>query len=505
MRIAIFLAELNGLEVWGADIGNAYLEATTKEKICIVGDQGFGDLDGHTLVIHKALYGLRSSGKRWHERFYDVLRELGFRISKADNDLWYRDMGDHYEYIGVYVDDLAIASKDPAEIVRILREEYKFKIKGDGHIAFHLGCDYFRDADGTLVAQPKEYIQKMMNTYIQFFKESPKKIYRAPLEPNDHPEIDESEPLDEEDHAKYLCMVGQLQWLVTLGRWDVMSATVTMSRFRAEPRLGHLQRLKRIYGYLRVFNKGATRYRTGYVDHGDLPVPKYDWMRTVYGDIKEVVPKDAPEPKGPKVSITTFVDANLYHDLVTGRSLTGVLHLLNGTPVDWFSKRQSTVETATYGSEFVAARVATEQIIDLRHTLRYLGVNISGPATMFGDNQSVVTSSTIPSSILNKRSSALNYHRVREAVAAGVLNFVHIKGKANPADVLSKHYAHTDVWQLLEPIMFWKGTGPSPEVQDKLQDKMAHQSEGEYQESNSTRSPVTTKVVRRDLLAPHTI
>ena len=120
------------------------------------------------------------------------------------------------------------------------------------------------------------------------------------------------------------------------------------------------------------------------------------------------------------------------------------------------------METATYGSEFVVARIATEQIIDLRTTLRYLGVAIDGPAFLFGDNQSVVTSSTVPSSILNKRSSALNYHRVREAIAAGILKFLHIPGKENPADILSKHFSGQDVWNMLRPLLFWRGAPQDP-------------------------------------------
>ena len=88
------------------------------------------------------------------------------------------------------------------------------------------------------------------------------------------------------------------------------------------------------------------------------------------------MPDDAPPRKGKQMVMITFVDANLLHDVVTGRSVTAVLHFLNKTPIDYYSKRQSTIETATYGSEFVAARTATEQIIDLRITLRYLGANI---------------------------------------------------------------------------------------------------------------------------------
>ena len=87
-----------------------YLEAKTKEKLYIVGDQGCGELNGHTLVVHKAVYGLQSSRKRWHERLFDVLQDLDFFPSRVDNDVWMRDKGDHYDYIAIYVDDLAIAS-----------------------------------------------------------------------------------------------------------------------------------------------------------------------------------------------------------------------------------------------------------------------------------------------------------------------------------------------------------------------------------------------------------
>ena len=135
-------------------------------------------------------------------------------------------------------------------------------------------------------------------------------------------------------------------------------------------------------------------------------------MYSVYGDIHEELPAGMPEPKGKSVRLTTYVDANLMHCLLTGRSMTGILHLLNQTPLIWFAKRQPTVETATYGSEFVAARQAVEQVMDLRYSLRMMGVPLDGPAWMFGDNASVITSSNIPHSSLNKRHNALSYHRV---------------------------------------------------------------------------------------------
>jgi hypothetical protein len=100
--------------------------------------------------------------------------------------------------------------------------------------------------------------------------------------------------------------------------------------------------------------------------------------------------------------------------MMTGKSASGVLHLYNKTPVDWYGKKQGTAETATYGTEFVAARTATEQIIDNRTTLRHLGVAVK-ESIMFGDNEFVVNSSNMPAGKLHKRHIALSWHRVREA------------------------------------------------------------------------------------------
>jgi hypothetical protein len=131
--------------------------------------------------------------------------------------------------------------------------------------------------------------------------------------------------------------------------------------------------------------------------------------------------------------------------------------MLNQTPVDYFCKRQNTVETATYGSEFLVARQGTEQNIDLRYTVRSLGIPLDGPSWMFGDNQSVITSSTIPHSQLSKRWNALSYHRVREAISSKVLYFCKICGKQNPADVMTKYLSYAEFWPLIRPFLFWHG------------------------------------------------
>jgi len=139
-----------------------------------------------------------------------------------------------------------------------LENVHGFKLKGVGPLTYHLGCDYTRDPDGTLVCGPRRYIEKMIGTFEQMFGEKPRP-YSSPLERNDHPELDDSKEMEGDDVRKYQSMVGALQWAIALGRFDVLTPTMTMSSFRACPRVGHLDRLKRMYGFLRKHKHGAIR------------------------------------------------------------------------------------------------------------------------------------------------------------------------------------------------------------------------------------------------------
>ena len=221
IRLVTFLSELNGLSLWATDIGNAYLEAKTREKVFIIAGPEFGDLQGHVLVIFKALYGLRTSGKMWHELFSDVMRSMGFTPSRAEPDIWMRARGDHYEYIAVYVDDRAIASRDPEDIVKLLVDKHKFKLKGTGPISYHLGMEFFRDKHGVLCISAKRYVEKMLDTYKrQFGKMPPTNNCMSPLADGDHPELDDSEYLTGDGINIFQSLIGALQWAISMGRME---------------------------------------------------------------------------------------------------------------------------------------------------------------------------------------------------------------------------------------------------------------------------------------------
>ena len=168
-----------------------------------------------------------------------------------------------------------------------------------------MGADYFKDPDGTMVSQPKKYIENLKETYVRLFNTEPSKGLKTPLEKNDHPELDTSEILEEQEVNHYLTMVGQLQWLITLGRFDIQAKVITMSRVRAQPRKGHLERLKRIYAYVIRTKYYAMRFRTTEHDYSYLPDQNFDWSHTVYGHVHEIIPDDIPDPLGKSVTTTT--------------------------------------------------------------------------------------------------------------------------------------------------------------------------------------------------------
>jgi len=189
IRIALLAAELNNLHTMVGDISSAYLEAPTQEQVAIIAGPEFGDFAGHLLIIKRALYGLRTSGARWHIRFAETLCDMGYSPTKSDPDVWIKDCGTHYEYVCVYVDDIMMMGKNPEEFFTTLTEKYNYQLKGVSEPTYHLGGDFFRDPDGTLAWGASTYIKKMLLNYEHMFHEKPKE-YSAPMAEKDHPELD---------------------------------------------------------------------------------------------------------------------------------------------------------------------------------------------------------------------------------------------------------------------------------------------------------------------------
>ena len=439
------------------DINSAYIQAMTKELIATIAGKEFGpSIHGKAMLIDKALYGLQASGKAWHSKFADDLFSLGFVPSKADPDLWIKDRGTHYDYIGVFVDDVLIFSDKPQVYFNLLKDKFHYEFKDIAEPQYYNGADFYTDPKTKRYCMSaKTYIKNVIEK-IEKLLGKPLKNYGAPMVTDDHPEIDETDFMDTVGHKIYQMLIGCAQWAVTIGRFDIQYATNSLARFGACPREGHFKRALRIFGYLKHHPKYRVEFNDTYPDDSSLEFVDHDWQDK-YPGYTDDTPEDMPpvlSKNAKEALITCYVDSSHACDLETRRSVTGILIFINSTPIKWYSKKQNTVETSTYGSELVAARIAVEQIMELRYKLRMLGFKVTQPARLLCDNLAVVTNTTLPSSSLKKKHNAIAYHKVREAVAAGIVKVAYIPSEWNLADILTKPLSPQDFYRLLYNVLF---------------------------------------------------
>ena len=448
IRIAFLVAGLNDLDVLACDVTNAYLNAPCRERIWFEGQIETGEDCGKVLVLTRALYGLKSSGAAWRADLAATLRDLNFTSTQADPDVWIRGATTYYEMVLVYVDDILVFSKQPKAIMDDLGKFYELKPGSVKEPEIYLGANFEKmqlpDGHVEWGMSSKSYVKNAIKVIEGLLIEDDpdaklKTTAKSPFPSGYKPELDVTLELNDVQASRYLQLIGILRWAVELGRLDIFVEVSLLSQYQALPRQGHLEAAYHIFAYLKKHETGARVVfdpKTPEIDERAFNVDA-DWT-DFYGDVREELPPKMPEPRGKPVCISCFVDANYAGNVVTRRSHTGILIYVQNAPIIWFSKRQNTVESSSFGSEFVALRIAKDLLVALRYKLRMFGVPITGPANVFCDNNGVVKNASIPHSTLAKRHNAINYHAIREAVAAKIIRVGKEDGMTNLADLFTK-------------------------------------------------------------------
>jgi hypothetical protein len=259
----------------------------------------------------------------------------------------------------------------------------------------------------------------------------------APIGDKYRAELDATPELDSERLTYFQGLIGILRWIVELGRIHIMVAVSMLSSHLMAPREGHLEQCFHIFAYLDAHENSTIVFDDSYRSLDESRFMQNDWAQ-FYPDAAEAIPPNIPRPRGKPVVVTCYCDADHAGCRVTRRSHSGILLYVNGAPITWYSKRQNTVESSTFGSEFVAMRIAVEQIKGLRYKLRMMGIPIDGPANVYCDNQSVFKNAAFPESTLKKKHNAIAYHRTREAQASGTIRVAWESGETNLSDILTK-------------------------------------------------------------------
>jgi hypothetical protein len=448
VRIALLIAALNDLKLLSCDIQNAYLTADCRERIyCIAGPE-FGSDAGSIMIIRKALYGLKTSGAAFRAHLAETLFELNYTPTKGDPDVWIRpgiksDGFEYYEMILVYVDDVLCVSHDPEATMKGIQGTFKLKDDKIEKPTMYLGAQISQKVIGGVecwTMTSEQYIKAAIaNVEAKLDKTGQRLPTRCttPLQSGYRPELDVSAELKIDGIRYYQELIGVLRWSIELGRIDIATEVSMLSTHLAMPREGHLQQAYHVFAYLKAKPKKTLAFDPQHPDIDEARFVKCDW-HDFYRGAKEAIPGDAPKPRGNVVSTHCFVDADHAGNRITRRSQTGILIFINRAPIIWYSKRQNTVETSTFGSEFVAMRIAVELIEALRYKLRMFGIPLDGPTNVFCDNEAVTKNAINPESTLKKKHNSIAYHRTREAVVAGTIRVTKEDGTTNLADVLTK-------------------------------------------------------------------
>jgi hypothetical protein len=470
VRLAFLAAALNGLNVLSCDIGNAYLNAPCREKIWFQAGRECGADRGKVMVITRALYGLRTSGASWRQTLADTLLspEFGYFQSRGDPDVYLKrrsrpNAGDYYEMILVFVDDILCISHSPGEFMQKIGKIYDLRDSAK-EPSVYLGANIYKHQtpNGNIcwAMSSDTYVKNALETVRELLREegkilrNTKRRGRTPLPVSYKPELDQSHELSSSMVSRYLQLIGILRWAVELGRIDIAIETAIMSQYSAAPREGHLEAVYHIFAYLATnpISKIVFDPTSPLIDESSF-VHDVDW-KPFYGDVTEQKPDDAPFPLGAPVEVSCFVDANHAGNVITRRSHTGILIFVQNAPILWFSKKQNTVKSSTFGSELVALRVARDMIAALRIKLQLFGIPLAGPANVLCDNQGVVKNTSIPESTLTKKHNAINYHIVREAAAMGMIRVGKEDTDTNLADLLTKVLSQPRREKLISRIMY---------------------------------------------------
>ncbi|KAL7464684.1 hypothetical protein ACHAXS_005019, partial [Conticribra weissflogii] len=167
-------------------------------------------------------------------------------------------------------------------------------------------------------------------------------------------------------------------------------------------------------------------------------VHSFQYVIVFYGEVEEPILPDSPEAIGKVVDLCMFVDSDHAGDQRTWRSCSGFPIYLNIALISWYSKKQSTIETCTFGTKFVVMKTGIEALHQIGYKLTMMGIPIDGATNIYGDSMSVINNSSKPQYVLKKKNNAVCYHTIYKSAAMGESLTTDINGDENSADLLTK-------------------------------------------------------------------
>ncbi|GMK58857.1 hypothetical protein CspeluHIS016_0602990 [Cutaneotrichosporon spelunceum] len=403
LRVLCAIAAHSSLHLHQADVEAAYLNAPLEEEIYIAFPQGYTPKDKtrNCLRLHRALYGLKQSGRAWWLELSRALEKLGYKRLHADWGLYIRTTKDGSRIIlFIYVDDILVICDHISTAKSILEELGRlWTITDLGPAHQILGMVLERDMEArTVTISQTAYIEKIL---VRHNIINPRAGRTSPLPTGEQPMVADAAI----DQRHFQEIVGSILWLAGTSRPDVAFAASLLGRHSHAPGEEIWAIAKRVLAYL---------YHTRD-------------KKLVLGNVTN-----------DSSSLVAYSDSD-WAACPTGRSTSGWVVFYKRSAVNWSSKRQGATAASTMEAEYYAAAGATHEIIWMRSLLAELGEELgNGPTTLNIDNQAAIRLASNPHSHSRAKHINVKYHITRDEVKKGTIAVSYINTVDQPADVLTK-------------------------------------------------------------------
>lgn len=409
VRVVLSHAISNRWPLRQLDVKNAFLHGDLNETVYLQQPPGFVDPQkpNHVCLLHKSLYGLKQAPRAWFYRLSQALHALGFKGSHTDPSLFILSTKGTQVYMLVYVDDIILTGNNPGAIDQIVRSlSQTFALQDMGALSYFLGVSVAYDGPNLFLSQ-----QQYVLDILQLAGLTDAKPVSTPLPTGASLSLGDS-PLFE-NPVRYRQVVGALQY-VTLSRPDITYAVNKVCQFMHSPSNNHWSAVKRIVRYL----KGTSGF-------GLRLTPSSDTTIHAYGD--------ATSPL-----VTAYSDADWAGCPDDRRSTGGYAIYLGSNLVSWAARKQKTVSRSSTEAEYKALADTVAEVTWLEALLRELCIPVIKAPVLWCDNLGATYLSANPVFHARTKHVEVDFHFVREKVAAKKLSVQFISTDDQIADIFTK-------------------------------------------------------------------